>query len=895
MSSRPAYPALRLCFAFLAALPVTGRGAAPPAPRLDRYGDPLPPGAVARMGSVRLRYAAAVSSLAYSPDGSLLAVGLGEGAGPTVRLWDLARAREVCRPDCREGISDLAFSPDGKFLVTADRTDTLRLWDPATGKPAGQLTSPKEETIVRCAFLGGGKTLATVEGIQSKDWRVTLWDVKARKPVRHIPISPFGYSPPLAVSPDGKALATGDSEWATVWDPATAREVRRFQCEASSLAFSPDSRALAAGGDIKQTVAVWDLSTGKKRFRRRFADDQGGVGPVAFSPDGKTLASGGVGGTVRLWDARSGREVRRLHGHQTSVTALAFSPDGKTLATGGNTTMYERDNGVRLWDVATGREVGPRPGHRQGVCCLRFTPDGRQVVSGSRDGTVRLWEAATGKEVRVLERFEGPVRSVALSRDGSLVASAGDEAVRVCETLTGKPRRGWAVRPGPLASVAFGGGGRLLAAGGEDGAVWVWDVGTGKEVRRFPGDEDLLTLVSVTPDGGKVWALKSGQTGNTLDATLAGWDLDSGRRLPPLALRPREVEGLRSRDLIYFPWIGAFSDDHKFLAGSITLRYGRAGLALGDSIEVWELGTGQRVLQLKGQEVAPLSMALSPDGRFLAAGYADKPDPSGKQRPLMLLWDLSTGRPVRELPGHLGWVYSLAFSSDGRRLASGAGDGTVLVWDLERLLPKAPLGAWPRARQEALWRALADEDGGAAYEALTALVASPGQAVALLRARLRPPRPANAGRIARLVADLDDDEFGVRERASAELAKCGELAEPALKEALLRGPSLEVRHRARALLGKLAGEHLRTLRAVAVLERIADRGSRALLRELAGGAPEARLTREAGRRWTAWPVSAPPAPSRCRTGASPCGRRSARRRPPATPGSAPRAGCAPPT
>jgi hypothetical protein len=254
---------------------------------------------------------------------------------------------------------------------------------------------------------------------------------------------------------------------------------------------------------------------------------------------------------------------------------------------------------------------------------------------------------------------------------------------------------------------------------------------------------------------------------------------------------------------------------------------------------VWEAVGGGERCRLRGDRGRHAAVAFSPDGRLLAAAGA-----GGAVR----VWQVAGGREVRPFTGHEGPVTALAFAAGGKLLSVSA-DGTALIWDTSGLKwdTKPPAG---KIDADAAWEALGGGDAGKAYETIVRLGAAPDVAVRLLRERLKPVEAADGKRIERLIAQLDDDEFTVREQASQELAKLGSRAEEALRKTAQAAPSEEVRQRVAELLRKLdggsaSGEPLRETRALEVLEGLGTPEAKKLLEELAKGAPEAALTREA--------------------------------------------------
>jgi hypothetical protein len=304
-----------------------------------------------------------------------------------------------------------------------------------------------------------------------------------------------------------------------------------------------------------------------------------------------------------------------------------------------------------------------------------------------------------------------------------------------------------------------------------------------------------------------------------VETTIRCWDVGTGKPV-------RTFEGHQSGVVAI-----AYSPDGQFLASG----------SHDATLRVWDAATGKELRRFDGFHGTMESVAFSPDSKLLATG--------GDQFRTIHVWELATGKEVLQLKGHRGPVPSVAFAPGGRSLASGSQDGTALVWDLTGGPQRHRLSA---AQGEALWSDLANADAAVAYRAIWALAAAPREAVPFLREHL-PPVPREESqrkRIARWIEELDAETFATRESASAELARLGEAAQPALREALVGNLSLEARRRVERLLQRLEerelpAEVLRAVRAVMVLEQIATPEARALLRELATAAPETRLTREA--------------------------------------------------
>jgi RNA polymerase sigma factor (sigma-70 family) len=634
--------------------------ARPADPRLDPFGDPLPAGALARMGTTRLRHGGELHAVAFAPDGKTIASAGDDGV---VRVWDSAGGKELVRFVGKVRAESVAFSPDGKLIASTGPSlgvvafvMPVHLWEAATGREVRQFQGTGELV----AFSPDGKTLVTVNGAD-----LILCDVAGVNEPRRIK---DGGARCAAFSPDGKTLATAqDGGTLELWDVATGRSRKQLATNEGLqplVAFLPDGKSLISAdvGDAR----LWDAVTGKETARWSFGH-HGRIQCLAVSPDGKSVAWGGTwnDAAAHLSDALTGKELRRFG--SGAVTSVAFSPDGKRLVTAA-------DNRVQVWDTATGKDLCPLDGSRGGVYRLAFSGGGKTLFSADGGPAVRAWESATGRprpapaqsspwELRLWESATGRqlpkladdqalAGAMAFSPDRKTLATANPKGeLRLWDTANGRELH----RLGPprgVAHLAFTPDGTVLAVADSYRKVCLWDTATGEEWarpttqgldpplgRHFARHYTGQVFPAFSPDG-KVLAYSKDTK------TVCFWDMATKKELWSLT-----DEALSSV---------AFAPDGRTAVVGDTKR----------RLRVFDTTTGRELRLIPGVDAAPLTFA--PDGRTLAAR-------DGKD---VVILDPATGRELRRLVGHKGAVTVVTFAPDGRTLASGSADGTALVWDI---------------------------------------------------------------------------------------------------------------------------------------------------------------------------------------------------------------------
>ncbi|MFL5340279.1 MAG: WD40 repeat domain-containing protein [Gemmataceae bacterium] len=834
------FHAVIVCFCLVAVTPA----AFGQPPTMDRHGDPLPEGAAVRLGSARLRQLGKDGSRilpAFSPDGRRLVT----ARGAWLNLWDVSDGRQIRRWSVSEWgrVGVVAFAPDGKRLAIAaakgvgliDLPDgrEIRRWEPRRGA--------ENRTVGWLGFLPDGRTLAAID----KDGDVCVAGVEPGSPARR---AKYGNPQPLAgLSADGRMLTVWNQDhvdrWDLIrlerqtsvkfpyvnvfkklrlradgslfavslktgiefWDPATGRVTGRVaalkELADEGLDFTPDGRQL--GGVSRRDAAtavahVWDVATAAER--RPFIIPMHDAGDPVVSPDGRVLSFAALGSNIPLWDSGTGLAKFDRGGLDEMPVALAFAPDGALAAAGGE-HLY-------CWDRA-GRVVHS--------VALPFAANGIALDPAGR------WAAVSGKGAAQLFEVPGRLggRDLALPSGIELLGKA------LGVTSTGRS---------------------VVALDGDSGDTrrtrLVWDPTTRRLTGRWEIKPDVKPSGSSSTSSGFSW--RPAFAGPYLVRLDPGWLSPFDSSVPNL-FRQLSVHGLDYDQLLMSVEPAGFPAEVAASASILAAVSSVPGRGETDDgiVETWEVATGQRLVQCPGGISVKdfsrryWSIAVSGDSRFVALARGET----------IVLRAVDGAEELLRRQAD-GCVACIAFSSDGRTLASGQEDGTVLLWDLSRATRLTSESRTLSAQEaEACWSNLGGTDVMAARKAMRRLAGDPATAVDLCRSRLKPVPQLDDARIAQLLADLDAPRFAIRQVASRELQALGERAAAAIAATLQAGPSTEVRLRLEKLriepyLVK-APEALRLLRGIELLHRIGTGDAQAALQALAGGDPQARATQAA--------------------------------------------------
>ena len=793
--------------------------------KLDADSEPLPPGARFRLGTRNWRHRGEGFSICYSPDSKKIAF--------------TSRYSDVFVMNAKTGQREFA----GKLKLK----DGSRL---------------KAKAI---AFSPNGQELAA----RSPGRSVELFSVEGRKHLRSQVVKldfDFGISDgrSLIYSQDGKYLAVGTGFGYAVLDAKTGDIVitENTKAQIQGLAFDAKSTQLFVAS-LKPSVKIWDLA--KREIVKTWSDsdDHFVRGPaiapnkttiavgtqevlvvdltadkvvhrlkgddpkelfmeLAISPDGQLVIGASQEGTVYVWNLADGTRKWKLSSNSWVVRNMAISPDGRSVATS------DALNHIWVWSLETGELLsGGGPGHDMSVDEVAFSHDGTLLVTGSGQQDTHIWNAATGAHLRKLKTSSS---SIAFTLEGNLVTSwANSPQLKVWKASTGD-LLSEATPSGPTSGdFAVSGDGKRLV--------------TLERISEPPGCRMLMLeypslkpLREIKGDGYHEGCIALSHNGE-LAAVAAQeiieiWNLREGVLAARMSGHKHHPQGL------------AFTPDGRFLISG----------SLDQTVRVWEMASCKQVFELQGHKRSVAAIALSPNGRIVASAGGSQSYPIDVEDPHQIrLWDIATGEQVATLSGHNEDVSSLAFSPDGKLLASGMYDTTALVWEVPAAAQVRGFRQQPLMEGEAakFWKDLASADANQGHKALLRLVQNDKAAIGMAEKELKPTVAPPAKEIHGLIQELDSDSFEKREASMAKLMAYGDIIANYLKEAVEKSESAEVKMRCRQILAQAARTleqsppTLAQTRSVQLLEWSGTPQAISLLKTLAGGADDAHQTREA--------------------------------------------------
>lgn len=630
----------------------------------------LPEGAIARLGK------GGINIMRFSPDGTRLAVGTDVG----LWLYDVPDGKETALFTGHTGhVNALAFSHDGKMLASSGfNNPVIQVWDIETKSKLSTFTLTQGIPNVFSALTFYGKTLISI----NRGKEITYWHVDTGEKLSSLNLD-NSYDK-VVFSQDGSKLAVSDRVGEIhLWDTTTSIRLGVLKGHAAgrdtdiwALAFSPNNNIFASGSEDK-TVKLWN--TQNYTELETLHGHLGWVTAITFSEDGNILASGDANKTIKLWDVETKKARATITGHKNTINALAFAPQG-TPRYSGCLASGSADGTIRFWNPENGEELTTfTTGHTEWIKAVAFSENGTTLASAAFNGTIEVWSLKTRQKLmNFTAEHSNNTQTVVLSPNAKFFACRGSGGMIVFNPVgfglhSGSGGGGGGIKSFQLWDIVTG---EKLSSPWQNGVYWpsavafspdnniiaisirqgigAWHLHTGIElfqlnVKQSSFNEKLL----FSPDGKKLAA--TGRSGNP-----QVWDISTQRDITPPNIKRASTF--------------AFSPDSSTLA-----------TVSSEGIQLWKLDieSEEEPILIPGNLGGfKNELVFSPDGTILVGAGMDFWSTPIK------LWDVATGNSLRMLSGHTESVETLVFSHDGKILASGSHDGTVLLWDWKKISAK---------------------------------------------------------------------------------------------------------------------------------------------------------------------------------------------------------------
>ncbi len=573
-----------------------------------------------------------INTAVFSPDGKYV---LTASRDHTARIYEVSSGKELhVLTGHTSYVSSAVFSPDGKYALTASWDKTARIYELSSGKTVHVLPGHKH-WLNSAVFSPDAKYVLTA----SNDKTARIYEVASEKEL-HILSGHKRWVNSAVFSLDGKhALTASQDGTARIYEVASGMELQVLlghTDDVESAVFSPNAKyALTASRD--GTARIFEVSSGKEL--QVLSGHTSGVVSAVFSPDGKYALTASLDKTARIYEVSSGKEVHVLSGHNDFVTSAGFSPDGKYALTASS------DKTARMYEAASGKELHVLSGHTSRVTSAGFSLDGKYAITASDDKTARIHELSSGKELQFITGYTDGVWSPVFSPDGkyALIASS-DSSSRIFEVSSGKELHVLTGHTSSVYSAVFSPDGKYALTASWDKTARIYELSSGKPIHVLRGHLNLLYSAVFSPDGKYVLTA-------SLDSTERIYEVSSGRALQVFSLQ------------VGSSCTASFSPDGKYVLTA----------SLDSAARIYDVSSGRQLQLLSGHTGVVMSAVFSPDGKYALTASSDK---------TARIYEVSSGKELYVLSGHTSSVTSAVFSPDGKFVLTASSDSTARIHEV---------------------------------------------------------------------------------------------------------------------------------------------------------------------------------------------------------------------